>query len=172
MPDSLTATLKAYANSAAEREGVPPGILSNLISAESSWNVNAVGPATKSGEHAMGIAQILPSAHPGVDYSDPFVSIDFAASYLRQNFDLFGNWPQAVAAYNAGPGRVANGIPSYTQSYVNKVMGGSGTTSSPSSSSPGGSGASQVGTKIGYGVALVMLALAAGELSRAGAFHA
>jgi soluble lytic murein transglycosylase-like protein len=47
------------------------------------------------------------------------------AKYLRQQLDRFGNIPDALAAYNAGPGAVLKygGIPSYpeTQNYVKTI---------------------------------------------------
>jgi hypothetical protein len=39
---------------------------------------------------------------------------------------VFGSWDKSVAAYNAGPGRVASGkpLPSETQAYTKKILGG------------------------------------------------
>ena len=47
------------------------------------------------------------------------------AKYLRQQLDRFGHYHLALAAYNAGPGRIRNGlvpqIPE-TQAYVDNVL--------------------------------------------------
>ena len=46
--------------------------------------------------------------------------------YLRQMYDRFRDWPTALAAYNAGPTKVASvgGIPSWeTYTYVYQVLG-------------------------------------------------
>ena len=43
--------------------------------------------------------------------------------YLRELYLEFGRWPHALAAYNAGPGRVASGsIPAETRTYVRRVI--------------------------------------------------
>ncbi len=59
---------------------------------------------------------------------DPVQSIEGGARYLSQLLHQFaGNTTDALAAYNAGPGAVAQygGVPPYpeTQQYVAKVLG-------------------------------------------------
>jgi len=65
------------------------------------------------------------AADLGVDPYDPIQNLDGAANYLRQQIDRFGSDELALAAYNAGPGRViqSGGIPniSETQAYVRIV---------------------------------------------------
>lgn len=41
---------------------------------------------------------------------DPLKSTDAAARYLKQLFDLYGDWHLAIAAYNCGPGNVNRAI--------------------------------------------------------------
>jgi len=55
-------------------------------------------------------------------------NLEGGARYLREQLDRFdGNLEKALAAYNAGPGRVirANGVPSIreTRLYVAAIMG-------------------------------------------------
>ncbi|MGB3165727.1 MAG: lytic transglycosylase domain-containing protein, partial [Alteraurantiacibacter sp.] len=64
----------------------------------------------------------------GVNPDDPLANLEGGARYLREQLDRFdGDLERALAAYNAGPGRVirANGIPRIreTQTYVAAIMG-------------------------------------------------
>ena len=64
----------------------------------------------------------------GVDPDDPMQNLEGGARYLREQLDRFdGDLERALAAYNAGPGRVieAGGIPNIreTRAYVAAVMG-------------------------------------------------
>ena len=79
---------------------------------------------------AQGLAQLMPGTarELGVDPADPFANLEGGARYLRAQLDRFdGDVEKALAAYNAGPGRVeaAGGIPRIreTQHYVAAVMG-------------------------------------------------
>lgn len=138
-PDPSVATtdpLRQYAADAATRAGIDPGIFSRQIQQESGFNPGAYNPSG-----ATGIAQIMPQYHPGVDPSDPHASLDYAAQLMRQNLDRYnGDYPTALAAYNAGPGAVAQygGVPPFpeTQRYVSAIMGGSGNPSPTPSSAP------------------------------------
>jgi soluble lytic murein transglycosylase-like protein len=63
----------------------------------------------------------------GVDAGDPYANLEGGARYLRLQLDAFGgDLEKALAAYNAGPGRViaAGGIPAIreTRAYVASVM--------------------------------------------------
>ncbi len=66
--------------------------------------------------------------HLGVDPTDPQQNLEGGARYLKRQFDRFGSWPLALAAYNAGPEAVEQygGIPPYaeTQGYVQAIWGG------------------------------------------------
>ena len=64
----------------------------------------------------------------GVNPDDPFANLEGGARYLREQLDRFdGDLERALAAYNAGPGRVirARGIPNITETkkYVAAIMG-------------------------------------------------
>ena len=77
-----------------------------------------------------GLAQLMPGTarYLGVNPDDPFANLEGGARYLREQMDRFdGDIEKALAAYNAGPGRViaAGGIPRIreTQGYVAAIMG-------------------------------------------------
>jgi membrane-bound lytic murein transglycosylase D len=121
-----------------EAEGVPPQ-LAWVAEVESSLN-----PAARSPAGAKGLFQLMPeTAHllglsiffPD-ERSDPGKSAHAAARYLHMLFAKFGSWPLALAAYNAGEGRVsrllasrgtadyagvASALPAETRMYVPKV---------------------------------------------------
>jgi soluble lytic murein transglycosylase-like protein len=77
----------------------------------------------------MGLAQLMPGTARdlGVNPADPVQNLTGGARYLRQLLDQFdGNVEKALAAYNAGPGRVrsAGGVPAIaeTQNYVTSIV--------------------------------------------------
>ena len=106
----------------ANAQGVPSSIALRVAQEESGFNPNAVG---SSGE--LGVFQLLPSSFPGQPIDDLDSNISIGISYLKQLYNQFGDWATAIAAYNAGPTRVANGnIPASTQNYVQSVLSNAG----------------------------------------------
>jgi len=107
---------------AANKYGVDANLLAALV-----WTESAFRPDARSPAGAIGLGQLMPgtAADLGVDPYDPIQNLDGAANYLRQQIDRFGSDELALAAYNAGPGRViqSGGIPniSETQAYVRIV---------------------------------------------------
>lgn len=109
---------------AATASNISPSLLAALIWQESRWNPQAVSP-----KGAIGLAQLMPATarYLGVNPADPVSNLNGGARYLRQLLDQFdGNVEKALAAYNAGPGRVrsAGGIPAIaeTQAYVTSIV--------------------------------------------------
>lgn len=109
--------------SAAQKYGVPTQIALSVAQAESSMNPSAVSSAG-----AIGLFQLMPAtaAGLGVNPYDPIQNIDGGVRYLSQLYSRFGDWTQALAAYNFGPGNVGSGKdwPSETVNYVKKVLSG------------------------------------------------
>jgi hypothetical protein len=118
--------------SAAAANGLPLGFFVRVIWKESSFRPGAIGPVTKNGERAQGIAQFMPqtAAERGLlNPSDPVQALPKAAQFLRRLRIQFGNLGLAAAAYNAGPKRVQDwlagqrGLPDETQRYVQAITG-------------------------------------------------
>src|SRR5262249_43402676 len=95
--------------SAARAHNLPLEFFARVIWQESRFQPNVVGPRTRSGDRAQGIAQFMPrtAAERGLlDPFDPVQALPKSAEFLRELYDQFGNLGLAAAAYNAGPGRV------------------------------------------------------------------
>lgn len=106
---------------AANKYGIPQDMALRLIRRESNFR-NIRGDA---GEY--GPAQLMPGTAREMGVTNPmntYENIHGGMRYLKKMYDQFGNWPQAIAAYNAGPNNVAKGvIPASTRAYVADVSG-------------------------------------------------
>ena len=125
--------LVAHAVSMAERYNLPRDIFLSLIQQESRFNPTAVSP-----RGAIGLGQLMPATarELNVDPRDPMQNLEGSARYLRRMLDQFGDMELALAAYNAGPGRVrqaGNTIPNIreTQNYVPSILRRAGVSTGP-----------------------------------------
>jgi Transglycosylase SLT domain/SPOR domain len=118
--------------SAASANGLPLEFFAQVIWQESRFRTDAVGPLTRTGHRAQGIAQFMPMTAAERLLHDPFDPIQAlpkSAEFLRELRSQFGNLGLAAAAYNAGPQRVRDWLagrrtlPLETQAYVRKVTG-------------------------------------------------
>lgn len=121
----VPAVYRAKVAELAARYDLSPSLIEALVWQESRWRAGAVSPVG-----ARGLAQLMPGTARamGVDPDDPSANLEGGARYLREQLDRFGgDLEKALAAYNAGPGRVerAGGIPAIreTQTYVASIMG-------------------------------------------------
>ena len=118
--------------SAAGANRIPLEFFARVIWQESRFRPDAVGPMTRSGSRALGIAQFMPrtAAERGLlDPFDPVQALPKAAEFLRELRAEFGNLGLAAAAYNAGPQRLRDylagrgGMPAETRAYVSAITG-------------------------------------------------
>ena len=126
--DHASAVPMAYSAKVEElsaRFDLSPALIEAVVWQESRWHANARSP-----KGAQGLTQLMPGTARamGVDANDPLANLEGGARYLREQLDRFdGDLEKALAAYNAGPGRVveADGIPRIreTQTYVAAIMG-------------------------------------------------
>ncbi|WP_165822520.1 lytic transglycosylase domain-containing protein [Paenibacillus montanisoli] len=126
---------EAYIQDAAAKYGVDPALIKAVIHTESSYN-----PLAESSAGAKGLMQLMDGTARGLGVAnsfDPQQNIEGGTkflAYLMRKYE--GNEQAALAAYNAGPGRVDRAgiksdgdfggllhlLPSETQRYVAKVQ--------------------------------------------------
>ncbi len=110
------------------RYGVDPNLIRAMVEVESGFSLGAVSP-----RGAEGLMQIMPATGKDLGLADPFDgsrNLEAGIRYFKSLLDAYGDPRLALAAYNAGPGRVAKtgGVPDIpeTRAYVDKVLAKSG----------------------------------------------
>jgi len=120
---------KAFSDAGYEY-GIPVGVLRTMADIESAFRPEIVSGQVKGAAGEIGIMQITPKWHPNVNPYDPIESIWYAAGWLRDLYERFGSWREAVAAYNWGPTNLANyglaAAPTITQQYIARVVANTG----------------------------------------------
>jgi membrane-bound lytic murein transglycosylase D len=123
---------------ALQKEVLPPDLV-HLVFVESGFNVNArsVSAAVGPWQFLRGTARLFGlTVNQWVDErKDPEKSTIAAARYLKHLYTIFGDWPLALASYNAGEGTVLRAIkkqgttnywdlrlPRQTEDYVPQFM--------------------------------------------------
>ena len=118
--------------SAARANDLPLEFFARVIWQESRFQSDAVGPVTRSGQRAQGIAQFMPGTANErrlLDPFDPVQALPKSAEFLSELRNQFGNLGLAAAAYNAGPRRVQEWLagtgpmPQETRNYVVAITG-------------------------------------------------
>ena len=139
VPRAAAPGLAAAVDRIAAEHAVPARLVHSVIQAESNYNPAAVSP-----KGALGLMQLIPATARrfGVsDVFDPLENIQGGVKYLRYLLDLYsGDYPLALAAYNAGEGAVARygGVPPYpeTRNYLERVA--RRLSEAPPAAAPGG----------------------------------
>jgi hypothetical protein len=124
-PKSATLSISDAVNAASDKHQIDPDLINSVIRAESAFNPHAV-----SRKGAQGLMQLMPDTATklGVkDVFDPAANVNAGTQYLRDLLVLYhGDMVKALAAYNAGPQRVAqyHGVPPYheTRAYVAQIV--------------------------------------------------
>ena len=118
--------------SAAKAQDLPLEFFARVIWQESRFQSDAVGPMTRRGQRAQGIAQFMPGTANErrlLDPFDPVQALPKSAEFLSELRGQFGNLGLAAAAYNAGPRRVqewlagTGAMPQETRNYVVAITG-------------------------------------------------
>ncbi|MBY0012720.1 lytic transglycosylase domain-containing protein [Paenibacillus typhae] len=132
--ESVPTDYEELIQTASAKYGVPVDLIKAVIDTESSFNPNVVSSAG-----AKGLMQLMDGTANGLGVSDPFdpaQNIDGGVRYLSYQLKRYdGEEKMALAAYNAGPGRVnklgvsndeelmqkLSLLPEETQAYITKI---------------------------------------------------
>lgn len=116
------------AREAAMRHGIDPNLFERQMRHESAgFDPDVIAGRRKSSAGAEGIAQIMRKYHPGVDPLNPQEALDYAARLMASHLATYGNYRDALVAYNGGGGAVAAlraGNPyRESQAYTKAILG-------------------------------------------------
>jgi len=133
-PSDAQKSICLLLESAARAHDLPIEFFARVIWQESRFRADAVGPVTRSGKRALGIAQFMPGTAAErnlLNPLDPIQALPKSAEFLHELQGEFGNLGLAAAAYNAGPRRVrewmagTGSMPAETRAYVQAITGAS-----------------------------------------------
>ena len=117
--------VKRIVHAAARRHGLSPALAMSVARSESSFRAHVI---SRTG--AMGVMQLMPDTASALGVGDPFdpeQNADGGVRYLQRLLARYGgNRARALAAYNAGPGRVRRGsqrLPRSTLRYIRRTLG-------------------------------------------------
>lgn len=118
--------------SVARANDLPLDFFARVIWRESRFRPDVIGPPTRGGQRAQGIAQFMPGTAAERHLLNPFDPVEAlpkSAELLAELRSRFGNLGLAAAAYNAGPRRLQDfragtrPLPAETRNYVLAVTG-------------------------------------------------
>lgn len=123
--DSLVTSLASQFN-------VPPSLALAIMNAESAGNPTAVSSAG-----AQGLFQVMPANDASLGITNPFDPTQNATgglSLLQGYYNQYGNWTQALEAYNEGPGnlnsQISAGVTPTSQGYATSILAAAGISDS------------------------------------------
>lgn len=123
-PEKYAATIAQ----AEQASGLPVDMLARLLWQESRYRDDIITGRVRSPAGALGIAQFMPATarEMGIDPLNPAQAIPAAGRYLARLYRMFGNWSEALAAYNWGMGNVQRrglaSAPRETRNYYSQIL--------------------------------------------------
>jgi soluble lytic murein transglycosylase-like protein len=126
-PNPSAAEIRKILIETADRLGIPREILMAVAFKESTWRHYEKDGRVLRGRWSpsdVGIMQISEIAHPAAfprAATDMRYNIEYGARYLKYQFERYGNWNDAAAAYNFVSARRNRKGRLLNQGYVDKV---------------------------------------------------
>lgn len=121
--DPIMSRFGRHIDNAARETKLDSALIASVIKAESAGDPRAVSSAGAKG--LMQLADSTATDYGVVDVFNPEENILAGSRFLKNLIDRYGDLETALAAYNAGPGRVDKygGIPPFkeTRAYIRKV---------------------------------------------------
>lgn len=123
-PDKYLPAIRA----AEQAHGLPFAMLERLLWQECRYREEIIDGRVRSPAGALGIAQFMPATarEMAIDPLNPAQAINAAGLYLARLYRMFGNWSEALAAYNWGMGNVQRkGLaqaPRETRNYYSEIL--------------------------------------------------
>jgi len=114
LPQDTVTDIAGSIHQASVRYNLPPEMILAVIRIESAFDINAL-----SNKGAVGLMQLLPSTAQEIAHDlrmewsgeqllrNPQANIEMGAYYLTKMIAQFNDLSVALAAYNSGPGRIA-----------------------------------------------------------------
>jgi len=109
---------------------IPGELLVSVCEQESSLQSWKTAFRDGNGRHSHGLCQVQSRTARGMGFTgvtedlyDPLVNSFYAAKYLRYQYDRYGSWDDAIAAYNAGRVKRRDNGEYINQKYVDEVKG-------------------------------------------------
>jgi soluble lytic murein transglycosylase-like protein len=125
-PTKIKVSIFDAIKNASDKYGVPLNISLGVAKVESNFSPTAV-----SRKGAGGLFQLMPGTASGygvTDVFDPIQNANAGNKFLAAMYVKYGNWNDALAAYNWGPGNFdkyrlgLKEIPSSVAVYIGKVL--------------------------------------------------
>jgi hypothetical protein len=111
----------------------PPSLVTSLVNTESGGNqFTSSGGVLTSSAGAEGLFQLMPATAAGlsVNPADPSQNIQGGLTLLQQLYNQYGNWTQALEAYNEGGGnlaaQIAAGQTPVSAGYASSILSAAG----------------------------------------------
>jgi hypothetical protein len=133
----ITAAIPAYCPSC------PTSLVLALVQQESGGQQFTSSGAPVTGSSGdTGLFQLLPATAAGLNVDPTTVdgNIQGGLTLLQQDYNQFGNWTQALEAYNEGPtgltNQIAAGQTPASAGYASSILAAAGISTSPAAPAP------------------------------------